>query len=245
MENLSDSNMFSVAGEEILASYTSHLCGAGECAKSTGDVGNAGGTDSTCSSGGAGCACGAGDASDTSGADGASGASDAGNTSDSSNARCSTIYVAPQSAECLFLSFSETELSKTAKSALTKTAESFGIPAKKCLFATCTSASDNHSNNACCSSSDSSCANEDTLSEKDIFAIVEGLDPKMLIICDNTTCELALAAYTSKTYTPVLPLEKRARLFGRRCVAFSSFESLLDSPENKQRAWSALKTLRD
>ena len=145
------------------------------------------------------------------------------------------------SAECIFLAFSESQLSKAAKNALVKTAESFGIPVTKCLFAVCDSASDN----ACNVSNNNNCASKDTLSEKDIFAIVEGLDPKMLVICDNATCKLALAAYTSKTYAPVLPLEKKARLFGRRCVAFASFESLLDSPENKQRAWAALKTLRD
>lgn len=208
MENLSDSNMFSVAGEEVLAMYASHLCGIGKGGVANGSAGVAdrvGGSGSASSAG-------------------MSGSSD------------SVV-----SAECLFLAFSETELSKTAKNALVKTAESFGIPAKKCLFAVCDSASDN----ACNVSNNNNCASKDTLSEKDIFAIVEGLDPKMLVICDNATCNLALDAYTSKTYAPVLPLEKKVRLFGRRCVAFASFESLLDSSENKQRAWAALKTLRD
>ncbi len=210
MENLSDSNMFSVAGEEVLARYASHLCGVGEGGGANGSAGasgRVGGTGSASSAGMSG------------GADGA----------------CSVV-----SAECLFLAFSESQLSKAAKNALVKTAESFGIPVTKCLFAVCDSASDN-----ACNVSNNNCASKDTLSEKDIFAIVEGLDPKMLVICDNATCKLALAAYTSKTYAPVLPLEKKARLFGRRCVAFASFESLLDSSENKQRAWAALKTLRD
>lgn len=68
--------------------------------------------------------------------------------------------------------------------------------------------------------------------------VLEGLDPRVLIIAD----ELA-AALVGEGYHAAIPLDVRTWLLGRPCVAFTSFEADLGSERTKQRAWKAIKSL--
>ncbi len=78
------------------------------------------------------------------------------------------------------------------------------------------------------------------LESNELFMLIEGCDPLVLVATDATAA-LAL----SKTYsTDVVPLT-RSRIFGRTAVAFQSFESMLATSNDKQRAWAILKLLRE
>lgn len=71
-----------------------------------------------------------------------------------------------------------------------------------------------------------------------LFAAVEGLDPTVVVIADETAGGLLESACRQ----PVA-YESHARFFGRECCAFRSFERMLASPELKQAAWACLKRL--
>ncbi len=75
------------------------------------------------------------------------------------------------------------------------------------------------------------------LSNVRLFTLIEGLDPLFLVITDEQSarvCELS--------YRQTIPLHRACRVFGRETRAFSSFENMLKSDEEKQRAWRLLKT---
>lgn len=71
-----------------------------------------------------------------------------------------------------------------------------------------------------------------------LFMAVEGLDPCVLVVADGQMARLCEEAFRQKP-----PFLKAFRLNCRDCCAFQDFAALLDSPEHKQRAWAALKTL--
>ena len=74
------------------------------------------------------------------------------------------------------------------------------------------------------------------LGAQDLFTLVEGLDPLLVVAADAHTARMLSQAYR----TPVTPNDV-ARLLGRPCAAFNSFEDMLDSPTEKQRAWALMK----
>lgn len=76
------------------------------------------------------------------------------------------------------------------------------------------------------------------LDETTLFAVVEGLDPQSLVLADLPACQLAASTY----HAPV-KAGQPTRLLCRTVAAFSSFEAMLDTPEDKQRAWALLKQL--
>lgn len=78
----------------------------------------------------------------------------------------------------------------------------------------------------------------DAIDANSLFMLVEGLDPFCVIITDSTA-----AAHMGKAFHTNFALNASVRVFGRPAVAFSDFESLLVTPEGKQRAWALLKTL--
>lgn len=80
---------------------------------------------------------------------------------------------------------------------------------------------------------------ESTLGPEDVRTIVEGLDPVALVATDAASAEALSAAYR----TPVT-LDAPNRLLGRTAVIFQDFESLMETPESKQKAWALLKQLR-
>ena len=205
MKNFPDSNMFSIAGETVLNSYSASLSGA-----------------------------------------------DA---------------LAPTSAECLFLAVFASPASNTARNALTKSAASFGYPASKCLFLDASALPALAASPAqigepaqvqaqvqsqtparvqaqtCAGENQNPTSGAEERAARELFAAIEGLDPRVLVLADAHSAQLAARAYTIKSCMPTIDYLKPFRLLGRRCLAFESFEALLATPENKQRAWHALKML--
>lgn len=77
-----------------------------------------------------------------------------------------------------------------------------------------------------------------SLSPSDLFEIIEGLDPIVLVAADSEATRALSEAYR----TEVAPLA-RSRVLGRATVAFRSFEAMLAAPQDKQIAWALLKRL--
>lgn len=76
------------------------------------------------------------------------------------------------------------------------------------------------------------------LGSADLLTIVEGLDPLCLVATDTDAATLLAQAYRRD----VAP-DDACRLMGRTVVAFRNLTSLMDSPDDKQRAWALLKKL--
>lgn len=76
------------------------------------------------------------------------------------------------------------------------------------------------------------------LGSADLLTIVEGLDPLCLVATDADAATLLAQAYRRD----VAP-DDACRLMGRTVVAFRDLASLMDSPDDKQRAWALLKKL--
>ncbi len=115
---------------------------------------------------------------------------------------------------------SERTLEAPAKTALEKALESLGYKQSLCSFIVL------------------NCNTAHTLDEKELFFILEGLDPRCLIATDTASAEAL-----SQTYRSPISLNASGRLFGRDLVAFESFSALLDTPQHKQEAWALLKRL--
>lgn len=79
---------------------------------------------------------------------------------------------------------------------------------------------------------------EGALGSADLLTIVEGLDPLCLVATDADAATLLAQAYRRD----VAP-DDACRLMGRTVVAFRDLASLMDSPDDKQRAWALLKKL--
>lgn len=77
------------------------------------------------------------------------------------------------------------------------------------------------------------------LSAADAFAAIEGIDPEAVIVADEVAASLL-----SQGYRAPVELNACGRLFGRPCVAFSSFQADLGQERAKQRDWALLKRLR-
>ena len=71
-----------------------------------------------------------------------------------------------------------------------------------------------------------------------LFTLAEGLDPRCIIALDSQASRTLAEAFHVKHI-----LNAHARFSGRDVVAFSDFASLMNSPEDKQRAWRLLKKL--
>lgn len=107
-----------------------------------------------------------------------------------------------------------------AKKALVNSMEKLGYGAKPCAFATCELPGGGY------------------LGPHDIFTLVEGLDPLLVIAADATAARLLSQAYR----TPV-EHDGASRIFGRNCLAFSSFEHMLTTEDERQRAWALMKAV--
>lgn len=83
------------------------------------------------------------------------------------------------------------------------------------------------------------CVDVSLVMPTDVFAVIEGLDPVVLIVADEFAATLVGDAYRMK-----LELDAFARVLGRSCVAFTSFEADLASVRMKQRNWALIKRLR-
>ncbi len=76
------------------------------------------------------------------------------------------------------------------------------------------------------------------LNAQALFLLLEGLDPLCLIATDEQAAQTLAQAYRCE-----VPPEQACRVFGRPCVAFQSFSSMLNNPQDKQIAWALLKRL--
>lgn len=123
------------------------------------------------------------------------------------------------SEDALFCVVSSSPLSEPAHAALLASAQKLGYHQRQLLFVTLS-------------------VSDAVLQPRDLFTIVEAIDPLCIVLTDHEAVKTASAGYN----TP-LSLEAREFLLGHACCCFESFESLLETPEDKQKAWRCLKTL--
>lgn len=76
------------------------------------------------------------------------------------------------------------------------------------------------------------------LGDVDLFTLVEGIDPLAIVATDA-----AAAARLARAYRQNVPVDEASRIFCRNAVAFRDLESMLETPEGKQRAWALFKKL--
>ena len=77
-----------------------------------------------------------------------------------------------------------------------------------------------------------------TLSSEQMFAIIEGIDPQVLIATDSNSMSVL-----SHTYATEFTANAPARLLGRTAVGFINFEKMLSNQTDKRTAWEHLKKL--
>ena len=106
-------------------------------------------------------------------------------------------------------------LSDAARNALESSARALGYETDACTF-----------------------ADVSALDENALFMLAEGLDPKCLVAADENAASLLARAYRCE-----IPTGDASRALGRTCVAFSDFEAMLKTPDEKQIAWALLKKL--
>lgn len=114
----------------------------------------------------------------------------------------------------LFCVLSEAELSEGVHNALLSTAKSLGYE-QSVTFLTLKNPDSNKA-----------------------FELVEGLDPLCIVASNAQSAKTLAAAYRTEAN-----LNAVCRLFGRTCVLFENFESMLNTADSKQRAWALLKQL--
>ncbi len=119
---------------------------------------------------------------------------------------------------------SESVLGDVAKNALSASMDRLGYVCQSITFV--------------CLSAHAAESEQTPLSSEQLFAVVEGIDPFVLIATDSMSINALSHAYNSE-FTP----KKPARLFGRDAVGFIDFESMLDDTKDKRKAWEHLKLL--
>lgn len=125
----------------------------------------------------------------------------------------------------LFCVLSSTPLSDQAKQALRNSAQSLGY-AEGCFFAV-THALDGSGE----------------MSPKELFDLIEGVDPLVLVAADAQAMSALSLAYRLPSGPRDIQPDRFQRVLGRNTVAFRSFEDLLATPQKKQQAWALLKQL--
>lgn len=134
-------------------------------------------------------------------------------------------YIRATGGETL-LAVSMEPLSARAEEALLKSAAGLGFGARALAFV------------ALDSFDPESADGEMTLGPADTFALVEGLDPLSVIVADSQA-----ASVFGHAFRVPVSLDAFSRAAGRAVVAFRSFDSMLDDPSEKQRAWALLKKI--
>ena len=76
------------------------------------------------------------------------------------------------------------------------------------------------------------------LAETDLFNLVEGIDPLLLVVTDADAAKL----YAGVVRQP-LPLLGKARLFGRETRAFPHLNSMFETEADRQTVWRLLKSM--
>lgn len=77
-----------------------------------------------------------------------------------------------------------------------------------------------------------------SIGASDVHNMIEAIDPLALILCDDSAVQIVSHAYRR-------PIEADAdgRVLGRSVAAFRDLESMMGTPEGKQRAWALFKKL--
>ena len=118
-------------------------------------------------------------------------------------------------------------LSPEVRNAISKTFEAFGYESTACTFASLTLLDANAE------------GGDIALDPQALFVLVEGLDPLYVIAADAASTEML-----GKAYRTNYVLDTPNRVFGRPSAAFSDLQTLLQTPEGKQKAWRVLKALQ-
>ena len=126
----------------------------------------------------------------------------------------------------LLCAISQHPLNDDAVKALDNSASALGFGSKGCTY-------------VCLQVAGGSNQEASELGANDLQMIIEGADPLALVACDSHA-----AALLSQAYNCQVAPDRPNRVLGRTCVAFVQLESLLGTPEDKQKAWALLKTLR-
>ncbi len=132
--------------------------------------------------------------------------------------------------ECPVCVVSSNLLPENARSALMSSARALGYGSDACTFFTVGRPAD--------SERAEGATGLPALSESEVFAAIEGLDPLALVIADREAAELC-----SRAYRCAVPSPDTSRLLGRDIAAFDDFAAMLETPREKQRAWGLLKRL--
>ncbi|MBQ6455301.1 MAG: hypothetical protein IJJ32_04365 [Eggerthellaceae bacterium] len=115
------------------------------------------------------------------------------------------------------------DLSGVARNALEASMEKLGYGSRACTFIALV---------------DASAEAGAPLSAQQLLELIELLDPAILIAADEESARALSEAFRTK-----IPLFDLSRIAGRATVAFSSFQGMLDSMPDKQKAWATLKRL--
>lgn len=126
--------------------------------------------------------------------------------------------------ECPALVVSSTILPDQAKNALSSSIEALGYGKAACTFFVIGAIAEP--------------AAADSLTDADLFSVIEGLDPLVLVIADEEAASACSRAYRNDVVVP-----DKGRLLGRDVVGFKNFAAMLETPQDKQRAWGLLKRL--
>lgn len=77
-----------------------------------------------------------------------------------------------------------------------------------------------------------------SLDARSLFMLVEGLDPRCIVLADAASVGLFAEAYRLTA-----PFSGFQRIFGRNVVAFEDFAAELSDERRRQKAWAELKKL--
>ena len=110
--------------------------------------------------------------------------------------------------------------SEAAASALAASAQALGYAQAGCFFVICYG-----------------------LDPKQLFELVEGIDPLTLVVADKDAANALGQAYRTAQGPRTLQLNRHQCVLGREAIVFSSFEAMLAKPDTKQKAWALLKKL--
>lgn len=74
------------------------------------------------------------------------------------------------------------------------------------------------------------------LGAHDLFTLIEGLDPLLVVSADRSAGNALAQAYRTS-----LDIDTTTRVLGRTTLSFASFEGMLSSEAERQRAWALMK----
>ena len=125
-------------------------------------------------------------------------------------------------------------LGSDATNALTKSFEALGYGPDPCTFLTLQSRTSSHVG----MEGEPGQAPKDSLTAKDLFSVVEALDPVIVVSCDQQATNLLSTAYRQ-----ALPPFGSAKIFGRFGCFLPGISTMLATDKGKQQVWAHLKAL--